>query len=162
MEKKNLSKSILQMKFMKKSKEKVEKENDDEEGRTIYASEITSKMKFVKSNYILEGSYVPCEDLLDGRVSFRGINPEIERLLEEERNVKMAKKVVENFEKEKHMQTDVSDLDMLNAYNANNSLVKNISKKFQNKRQYNNQHSKRNFQPGPNNKKARFMKPNDD
>lgn len=38
-----LSKSILEMKFMKKTKERVEKEEEDAEGHAMYSKEITEK-----------------------------------------------------------------------------------------------------------------------
>jgi len=39
-----LSKNLLEMKFMKRTKEKTEKELEDEERQTTFANEITSAM----------------------------------------------------------------------------------------------------------------------
>lgn len=128
-----LSKSILQMKFMKRTKEKVDKEKDEAEGRAMYSSQITEKMLQGDLNYIFESSYVPCEDLIDGRMSFRGVNPEIERLMELESNAKPVKR---------EMATDVSDTDMVHYYS---NVVETMNKKFQ-----------------PPMKKKRFMKPSED
>lgn len=118
-----LSKSILDMKFMKRTKEKVLKEEDDAESRAMYSNEITEKMLKCESSYIIEPSYVPCEDLNDGRFSFRGMNPEIERILELELQAKQA--VIDQ-----NVKKDVTDEDMT-AYYGN--VKKTIERKFQSK-----------------------------
>lgn len=119
-----LSKSILDMKFMKRTKEKVLKEEEDAKSRAMYSSEITEKMLKGDCPYIMETSFVPCENLTDGRYSFRGMNPEIERLIELENAQKLAAM-------EKNVAKDVSDADMTDAYYQN---VKNtIQRKFQTK-----------------------------
>lgn len=120
-----LSKSILEMKFMKRTKEKVLKEEDDAESRAMYSNEITEKMKKNESRFIIETSYLICEDLNEGRFSFLGMNPEIERLMEAEEQAKQAK-IDQNVKK------DVSDADMT-AYYGN--VKKTIEKKFQSKTQ---------------------------
>lgn len=120
-----LSKSILDMKFMKRTKEKVLKEEDDAQSRAMYSNEITEKMLKNESYYIIEPSYVPCEDLNDGRFSFRGMNPDIERILELEQNAKQAT-IDQNVKK------DVTDEDMT-AYYGN--VKKTIERKFQSKTQ---------------------------
>ncbi|XP_055372614.1 M-phase phosphoprotein 6 [Condylostylus longicornis] len=92
MSKRKLSKGILEMKFMKRSKEKVAKENEEIEGREMYAKETTAEMlKDNGTNFIMEPSYALIEDLIEARISCRGINPEIERLMELEQLEKAAK-----------------------------------------------------------------------
>lgn len=118
-----LSKSILDMKFMKRTKEKVLKEEDDAQSRAMYSNEITHKMLTTESLYVVEPSYMPCEELNEGRFSFRGMNPEIERLLELEQQAKQAT-IDENVQK------DVTDEDM-SAYYGN--VKKTIERKFQSK-----------------------------
>lgn len=118
-----LSKSILEMKFMKRTKEKVLKEEDDAQSRAMYSNEITHKMLTTESLYVVEPSYMPCEELNEGRFSFRGMNPEIERLLELEQQAKQAT-IDENVQK------DVTDEDM-SAYYGN--VKKTIERKFQSK-----------------------------
>lgn len=118
-----LSKTILEMKFMKRTKEKVLKEEDDAQSRVMYSNEITDKMLKTESRYIIEPSYIPCEDLNDGRFSFRGMNPEIERLLELEQQANQIKT-------EENIKKDVTDEDMT-AYYGN--VMKTIEKKFQSK-----------------------------
>lgn len=120
-----LSKSILDMKFMKRTKEKVLREEEDAKGREMYSSEITQKMLNNDCPFIVETSYVPCEDLNDGRYSFRGMNPEIERLLQLEQ-------AVHDAAQEKNVTKDVSDADM-SAYYGN--VMKTIEKKYQSKNQ---------------------------
>lgn len=118
-----LSKTILDMKFMKRTKEKVLREEEDAKGREMYSSEITQKMLNSDCPYIVETSYIPCEDLNEGRFSFRGMNPEIERLLQLEQAVKEAAV-------DKNVVKDVSDADM-GAYYGN--VMKTIEKKYQSK-----------------------------
>lgn len=121
-----LSKSILEMKFMKRTREKVLKEEDDERSRAMYSHEITDKMKKDICQYIMEPSYVPCENLSDGRYSFRGMNPEIERLNQLENEAI-------NAAKDKDVVKDVSDADMSASYY--HTIKKTIERKFQTKNQ---------------------------
>lgn len=119
-----LSKSILEMKFMKRTKEKVLREEDDAKGRAMYSNEITEKMLSGDCLYIMEPSYVPCEDLNDGRFSFRGMNPEIERLVQQEEAARKATI-------DQDVTKDVSDKDM--STTCYSSVMKTIEKKFQSK-----------------------------
>lgn len=71
------------MKFMKKTKERIEKELANTQGhKDLYSNAITDEMRQASGNYVTESSYIFCEDLLDGRLSYKGMNPEIERLME--------------------------------------------------------------------------------
>lgn len=148
-----LSKSILDMKFMKRTKDKVLKEEDDAKGRAMYSNEITEKMLQGENLYIMESSYVPCEELGDGRYSFRGMNPEIERLIELENAAKDAAS-------EKNVTKDISDADMNAHYYTN--VKKTMEKKFQTKN-----HKRKMSQPEPANnnkfnKYSKFKKPKTD
>jgi len=80
-----LSKSILEMKFMQRTKEAFLKQAEDEEGRAAYASQLTEAMKKGGSRTVLEASFAPCEELQCPRRSYHGANPEIERFLELEK-----------------------------------------------------------------------------
>lgn len=131
-----LSRAILDMKFMKKSKERVEKEEEDAEGQAMYSNEITEEMRKGGKYEVVEVGINYCRDLIEGRMSFGGMNPEIERLMSEEYS-----KRVQKSEKEK--ETDVSDLEMAKRYNP---LVETMGKKMQ----HNNKK--------PNNKR-KFIKP---
>lgn len=120
-----LSKSILDMKFMKRTKEKVLKEEDDAQSRAMYSNEITEKMKKNESRFMIETSYMICEDLNEGRFSFRGMNPDIERLMELEEQAKQAK-INQNVKK------DITDEEMTTYYG---NVKRTIEKKFQSKTQ---------------------------
>lgn len=69
----------------------------------------------------MESSYVFCEQLVDGRLSYRGMNPEIEKLMEQENNLK-------NFKEEVKRETEVSDEQMAKRFKS--SQVKTMGKKF--------------------------------
>ncbi|XP_055628170.1 M-phase phosphoprotein 6 isoform X1 [Toxorhynchites rutilus septentrionalis] len=130
MNKVKLSKGILEMKFMSRTREKIEKEKDDAEGRALYSNEITDKMMHESSKFVIETSYVPCEDLIEGRVSYGGMNPEIERLMELEKNKDLAAKIekeqAEAAERQK-MRKDVPDEEMAKFYT---SVMKTMKKKY--------------------------------
>lgn len=97
-----LPKAVLDMKFMKKTKERIEKEIENtQDHSSLYANIITNEMRSASGNYITEQSFMFCETLIEGRLSFKGMNPEIERLME-----------VDAVQKEKpsgEMVKDVSD-----------------------------------------------------
>lgn len=146
-DKKRLSKSILEMKFMKKSKEKVYQEQEEEEGKAIFASEVTEAMRMGGGRFIVEPSFVPCEDLIIGRLSYSGMNPEIERLMDLEKREKNPRP------KEKAKpEADVSDAEMAERYS---SLVGTMGNKFKSNK------SKSGSEQPPR-KKAKFLKPSDD
>ncbi|XP_015596546.1 M-phase phosphoprotein 6 [Cephus cinctus] len=100
-----LSKGILEMKFMKRTKEKVEKQQFQEEGEEYFENLLTTRMKSEKDKFIIEPSFTYCEKLIDGRLSFQGMNPDIERLMEIENE---SKRVM----LEKKKETDISDEQM--------------------------------------------------
>ncbi|XP_054284818.1 M-phase phosphoprotein 6-like [Macrosteles quadrilineatus] len=156
MNKTKLSKGILEMKFMKRTKDKVIKELQDEEGRLMFGNQITEGMRAGMSNYILEPSFIPCEDLIDGRLSFRGMNPEIERLMELEELAK--RKPVD-----RSMATDVSDVEMAK---FKESLVETVASKYKTKKirgvNSSQMSSASNKQEEPPRKRARFLKPKDE
>nr|XP_037283158.1 M-phase phosphoprotein 6-like [Rhipicephalus microplus] len=79
-----LSRHLLDMKFMKKSKEKAQKDEEDEEHRSLYNSDAVDTIIKEGSRYIIQESYAPCLDLVLPRMSFKGRNPEIERLMQGE------------------------------------------------------------------------------
>ncbi|XP_039893553.1 M-phase phosphoprotein 6 isoform X2 [Simochromis diagramma] len=83
-----------------------------------------------KENLIIEErSFAPCEDLKYGRLSFRGFNPEVEKLM-----ALMNPREEEEEEEEdlSRMQTDVTDEEMALRYE---SLVGSMKKKFATKRE---------------------------
>lgn len=130
-----LSKAILEMKFMKKTKEKVEKEIDDAEGQAMYSDQITDEMRKTGNLVFISTSITNCKNLVDGRLSFGGMNPEIEKYMKKDYNKLVAD---EESKKEK----DVTDVEMATGYS---SLIDTVGKKFQSKQNSNNKqkHNKR-------------------
>lgn len=90
---------------------------------------------------------MPCENLIVGRLSFHGMNPEIERILELELQADHAEVVNEK---------DVSDFEMASRYNI---LVGTVSRKFNSKRDRGNLQECDTEQRI---KKVKFMKPDCD
>ncbi|KAJ2953604.1 hypothetical protein O0L34_g1210 [Tuta absoluta] len=98
-----LPKALLDMKFMRKTKERIEKElQNTQDHDSLYSNIITSEMRQASGNFISESSFIFCENLIEGRLSFKGMNPEIERLMELESGIKQEKETGE-------MEKDVSD-----------------------------------------------------
>lgn len=123
-----LSKTVLQMKFMKRTLEKVEREEDEAEGRAMYSKEITEKMLHGHSHIIIEPSFVICEGLhACGRFSYRGMNKEIEKIQNAEEEAKLSKEQLEERMRNKEMKKDVDDIEMLKYYS---SLVDTMGSKF--------------------------------
>merc|ERR1712170_239038 len=108
---------------MKRTKEKVEIEEENQEREDMYASSISDAMKFQGSRFIAEPSYANIENLTFGRLAFHGMNPEIEKMAEEAEEA-------ESIKKEK----DVQDAEMADFYSSMNSTV---AKKFSTKRNFN-------------------------
>lgn len=99
----SLPKAVLEMKFMKKTRDRIEKERQNTRDHdSLYSNIITNEMRQASGNFITESSFIFCEDLLDGRLSFKGMNPEIERLMELENCSKQG-------EIKQEIQKDVSD-----------------------------------------------------
>ncbi|CAD6999811.1 unnamed protein product [Ceratitis capitata] len=146
-----LSKGILEMKFMQRTKAKVDKEIEDAEGREMYSQEITQKMLHGNSNFIIEPSFMHCENLIEGRLSFRGMNPEIERLLE----LEQAERVANTQHEQKK---EVSDKEMAKFFQAQQVTMQ---KKFQTKAQF--KAKRNNFENTSwQSKKPKFQKPDND
>lgn len=131
------------MKFMKRTKEKVEKQEFQEEGEEYFGNELTKRMKKDSERFIIEPSYVFCEKLVDGRISFQGMNPEIEKLMEEE--LKTEQKV-----NEQKQEADISDEQMTKSFRDYRKKTK-IDHKHERSKRHNDQDS-----PA---RKRKFLKP---
>ncbi|KAM7283550.1 M-phase phosphoprotein 6 [Ixodes scapularis] len=143
-----LSRHLLDMKFMKKSKEKAEKDAEDEEHQSLFNSDIMNTIKKEGSMYICEESFVPLMGLLPGRMSFKGRNPDIERLMRDN----------ELKDPQYSKMPGISDEEMAERYST---LVKTMAKKF----------TKKKHRPSPDPseerkrkipKATKFQKPSDD
>ncbi|XP_053741709.1 M-phase phosphoprotein 6 [Synchiropus splendidus] len=128
-----LSKNLLRMKFMQRCMDAETKKQLEEDERRIISDEHwyldLPELKSKESIIIEEKSFVPFEDLMYGRMSFKGFNPEVEKLMkvmnparEEER---------QEVDDIGRMQTDVTDEEMALRYE---SLVSSMKKKFAKKR----------------------------
>lgn len=74
----------------------------------------------IRGRFITEASYAFCEELIEGRLSFQGENPELERILELEQLAKAPKE-------EPDMDADVSDAQMAKMWKSTTKInVKNI------------------------------------
>ncbi|XP_071317934.1 M-phase phosphoprotein 6 isoform X2 [Trachinotus anak] len=105
---------------------------------------------------IEEKSFVPCEDLNYGRMSFKGFNPEVEKLM-----ALMNPKDEEEKEEEEEMsrmQTDITDEEMALRYE---SLVGSMKKKFVKKRDRAAMEEDLNQNVVETNTKRIFLKPQD-
>uniref|UniRef100_A0A224YSX8 M phase phosphoprotein 6 n=1 Tax=Rhipicephalus zambeziensis TaxID=60191 RepID=A0A224YSX8_9ACAR len=143
-----LSRHLLDMKFMKKSKEKAQKDEEDEEHRSLFNSDAMDTIKKEGSRYIIQESYAPCLDLVLPRMSFKGRNPEIERLMQ--------------GENEKESPTckmpGIQDEEMAERYST---LVGTMAKKFD-KRKQATQCSQETTHKAKVPKRFKFQKPSDD
>ncbi|KAK8765354.1 hypothetical protein V5799_032034 [Amblyomma americanum] len=136
------------MKFMKKSKEKAQKDEEEEEHRSLFNSDAMDCIKKEGSRYVIKESYALCLGLLTPRMSFKGRNPEIERLMQQggETEAKLAN------------MPGIPDEEMAKRYST---LVGTIAKKFDKRKQ-----STHSFEEGANKRKVhkrrKFQKPSDE
>ncbi|XP_006860198.1 PREDICTED: M-phase phosphoprotein 6, partial [Chrysochloris asiatica] len=125
-----LSKNLLRMKFMQRGLDSETKKQLEEEEKKIISDEHWSldlpELKEKESLIIEEQSFSLCEDLLYGRMSFRGFNPEVEKLMLQMNSKSKAEEV-----EDEAVELDVSDEEMARRYE---SLVGTIGKKFAKKR----------------------------
>lgn len=97
----------------------------------------------------MEPSYVFCEKLISGRMSFQGMNPAIEKHMESIRNQNE-----ERLKEEESQQKDVSDEQMSVQWQK-------IRGKFEAMNKLKNLHYNENKNDEPTQKKPRFLKPID-
>jgi len=126
----NLSKNVLQMKFMQRSVLKIERDQNEEEKQKIIDEEHwvldLPEYKTKEQLFVTDQSYMFCEQLRFSRMSFQGFNPDIEKLMTADAAEK-EQKIIE----EKEKQNSVSDKQMANRYS---SLMGVLAKKFTKKR----------------------------
>ncbi|KAK7576029.1 hypothetical protein V9T40_012315 [Parthenolecanium corni] len=79
---KKLSKHLLEMKFMKVSRDRIQEEEDEQNSQALFYNQISDALKSSSSKFIVEPSWVVCEGLKCGRRSYRGMNPVIEKIME--------------------------------------------------------------------------------
>ncbi|NXP82837.1 MPH6 phase, partial [Ramphastos sulfuratus] len=160
--------------FMQRGLDSQTKKQLEEEEKKIISEEHwyldLPDLKEKESYIIEERSFMPCEDLLYGRMSFKGFNPEIEKLM-----IQMNSKCKEKeIEVDGKMEADVSDEEMARrqlyiSYHLYRyeTLVGTIGKKFMRKRDQRVLQDEDEGEDGSNNirpiKKAKkkFLKPQD-
>ncbi|XP_038610655.1 M-phase phosphoprotein 6 [Tachyglossus aculeatus] len=153
--KSKLSKNLLRMKFMQRGLDSETKKQLEEEEKKIISEEHwyldLPELKEKESFIIEEQSFKVCEDLLYGRMSFNGFNPEVEKLM-----ILMNPKKKEEKIEDVEMEVDVSDEEMARRYET---LVGTIKKKFAKKRDRGKLDENGNL--GPSKAKKTFLKPQD-
>nr|XP_027807926.2 M-phase phosphoprotein 6 [Marmota flaviventris] len=153
-----LSKNLLRMKFMQRGLDSETKKQLEEEEKKIISEEhwylALPELKEKESVIIEEQSFLLCEDLLYGRMSFRGFNPEVEKLMLQMN----AKNKAENEDEDEIVELDVSDEEMARRYET---LVGTIGKKFAKKRDRANYEEDENGDIKPVKAKKMFLKPQD-
>ncbi|XP_047384770.1 M-phase phosphoprotein 6 [Sciurus carolinensis] len=153
-----LSKNLLRMKFMQRGLDSETKKQLEEEEKKIISEEHwyldLPELKEKESVIIEEQSFLLCEDLLYGRMSFRGFNPEVEKLMLQMN----AKSKAEEEDEDEVVELDVSDEEMARRYET---LVGTIGKKFAKKRDRANYEEDENGDIKPVKAKKMFLKPQD-
>ncbi|XP_020040713.1 M-phase phosphoprotein 6 isoform X2 [Castor canadensis] len=134
----------------KKQLEEEEKKIISEEHWFLDLPELKEKESFITE----EQSFLLCEDLLYGRMSFRGFNPEVEKLMLQMN----AKSKPEDKDEDETVELDVSDEEMARRYET---LVGTIGKKFAKKRDHANYEEDENGNIKPIKAKKMFLKPKD-
>ncbi|XP_039619428.1 M-phase phosphoprotein 6 [Polypterus senegalus] len=149
-----LSKNLLRMKFMQRGLDAETKKQLEEEEKRIISDEHwfldLPELKEKESFIIEERSFVPCENLVYGRMSFKGFNQDVEKLMI---LMNSQSKTNEEEEKEDSREADISDEEMAKRYET---MVESIRKRFKKKRDRAEEEDVR----GPDVKKA-FLKPQD-
>ncbi|XP_026859103.1 M-phase phosphoprotein 6 [Electrophorus electricus] len=130
-----LSKNLLRMKFMQRGLDADVKKQLEEEEKRIVSDEHwfldLPELKAKESYIVEERSYVPCEDLVYGRMSFKGFNPDVEKLMALMNAPREEKEEDEDEKNETRMDTDITDEEMARRYG---SLVESMKKRFAKKR----------------------------
>ncbi|XP_020669248.3 M-phase phosphoprotein 6 [Pogona vitticeps] len=162
--KSKLSKNLLRMKFMQRGLDSETKKQLEEEEKKIISDEHwfldLPELKEKESFIIEERSFAPCEDLLYGRMSFKGFNPEVEKLMIQ---MNSRYKTEETEEDGCAMEADVSDEEMARRYET---LVGTIGRKFLKKRERHmvqdaEEEEEENSSRRPSKMKKTFLKPQD-
>ncbi|KAK0041028.1 M-phase phosphoprotein 6 [Biomphalaria pfeifferi] len=153
-----LSKNVLQMKFMQRSALRIEQEQNEENLQKIIDDEHWAldlpDYKTKESVFLKDQSYTFCEQLQYGRQSFKGCNPDIEKIMK----VKLQEQQLKaSAEKEKL--NSVSDVDMAKRYST---LMHVIAKKFEKKRKRKTGDDVDGVDDSQAQTKKSFMKPSED
>uniref|UniRef100_A0A8D8VD32 M-phase phosphoprotein 6 n=1 Tax=Cacopsylla melanoneura TaxID=428564 RepID=A0A8D8VD32_9HEMI len=145
----NLSKHVLQMKFMKRTKESEDLKRFEDEGRAFFQDAATTLDPDGKgANIIVQHNWYLTENLMLGRYSFNGMNPKIEEIMksycdfgsdDHKDNIdegmdvdvsaqRFARNVKRNKTKKKNVQDYLEEQNEIR--NADSSLVQTMASKF--------------------------------
>ncbi len=105
----SLSKNLMQMKFMQKTKQKNDKEIEDKSNKRLIDEELSESMRKEGEKYLISSSNLYCEQLKFSRMSFNGMNHEIEKLMQENNDLNETEVKTDN-------NLEVSDEEMTNRY----------------------------------------------
>lgn len=115
---------------MQRTKHKIELKEEEEKSSHLLSQEsikqFTTGSTSKLDQIVTVDSYVPCEGLLFGRMSFKGCNPEIERLMVEQNGGK---------KEEDETETEVTAIEMASRYS--NMAVGDVERNPQVKRKRN-------------------------
>ncbi|XP_040104258.1 M-phase phosphoprotein 6-like [Oryx dammah] len=152
-----LSKNLLRMKFMQRGWDLETKKQLEEEEKKIISEEHwyldLPELKEKESFIIEEQSFLLCEELLYERMSFRGFNTKVEKLM-----LQMNAKNKAEEAEEQTVELDVSDEEMARRYET---LVGIIGEKFAKKRDHAIYEEDENGDIKPFKVKKMFLKPQD-
>merc|ERR550525_275560 len=96
----------------------------------MFSNQITNAMRHQGSRFVLDASYASVEELSFGRIAFHGMDPEIEKIME---NEKLRKEQADARKNEK----DIQDEDMAHFYSRQGGGASNtIGRKFAPKKEY--------------------------
>lgn len=153
------SRKLKQIQFMQRGLDSETKKQLEEEEKKMISDEHwyldLPEFKEKESFIIEEQSFSLCEDLLYGRMSFRGFNPEVEKLMLQ---MNSKNKAAAEDDDEETAEVDVSDEEMARRYET---LVGTIGKKFAKKRDRANYEEDENGNIKPIKTKKMFLKPQD-
>lgn len=111
------------MKFMQRAKENEDKKRKVSEGEEeqVFDKEIMDLCRRECDRYLSTESFALCMDLRYGRMSFKGMNPEVEKLMKEkesERARKSGQVKPELEEEEEEEPADVSEQELAKVLRA--------------------------------------------
>lgn len=127
-----LSKNLMQMKFMQKTVDKTQNNFDEHHNKSLLDQQNNESLRKEGQKYVVDNSYLYCERLIFGRMSFKGMNPEIEKLMQEldDNSDKSGDKCHKNDDS-----VDVSDEEMTNRYSkyVDSNAINRKRSKYSNK-----------------------------
>ncbi|KAM4614059.1 M-phase phosphoprotein 6 [Discoglossus pictus] len=156
-----LSKNLLRMKFMQRSLDAETKKQLEEDEKKIISDEhwyLDLPELKEKENFIIEErSFLPCVDFLYGRMSFKGFNPEVEKLMVQMNSKTQKEEAVEDGK----MDVDISDEEMVRRYESLVGTIKNKFVKKRDQRVLKDEEDDENSNLKSCKKKKAFLKPQD-